>query len=170
MQNIIAIVILLALLISGAVYTIKDRIANKEIDQVNYNPVQNIKITKYILDLSNQNLSKAPEYIFDKTNAEELDLSNNNIEGSLQAEIRHLQNLKVLNLSNNKFSGVPAEVGQLSKLEILNLSNNKITGLPYELGNLSNIKMLDLTGNNYSKQDLTIIKDKLPKTTIIKVD
>jgi Leucine-rich repeat (LRR) protein len=170
MQNIIAIVVLLALLISGAVYTVKDKVIDKEVDQANYNPVENVKITKYILDLSNQNLSKTPEYIFGKTNAEELDLSNNNLEGSLQAEIRHLENLKVLNLSNNKFSGVPAEIGQLSKLEVLNLSNNKITGLPYELGNLSKLKILDLTGNNYSKQDLAIIKDKLPKTTIIKND
>lgn len=119
------------------------------------------------LDLSGQGLTQAPAYIFDKTYVEELDLSNNLLTGSLQAEVRHLQNLKVLNLSNNNFTGVPAEVGQLKKLEILDLSNNKLTGLPYELGNLSNLKVLNISGNNYSAADLAIIKKSLPASTVI---
>lgn len=81
-----------------------------------------------------------------------------------------MQNLRVLNLSNNQFTGVPAEVGQLSKLEVLDLSNNPITGLPYEIGNLQNLKALNLKGTNYSKQDLEVIKEKLPSTTEILVD
>ncbi len=122
------------------------------------------------LDLSGQGLAKAPAYIFDKTEIEELNLSHNNLEGALQAEVRHLQNLKVLNLSNNQFTGVPAEVGQLKNLEVLDLSNNQLTGLPHELGNLSNLKVLNLRGNNYLDADLSIIKEKLPDSTVIQVD
>lgn len=123
-----------------------------------------------VLDLSGQGLSKAPTYIFDRDDLEELNLSNNNLTGALQAEVRHLINLKVLNLSNNQFTGVPAEIGQLKNLEILDLSNNNLTGLPYELGNLSNLKVLNLKGNNYSVSDLNIIKANLSSGVIIQVD
>lgn len=120
------------------------------------------------LDLSSQKLTKTPEYVFNETSLESLNLSNNLLEGSLQSQIGNLKNLKSLDLSNNKFTGVPAEIGRLSDLEILNLSNNKITGLPHELANLSKLKILDLSGNNYSKVDLDKIKQGLPSTTIIK--
>jgi Leucine-rich repeat (LRR) protein len=123
-----------------------------------------------MVDLSGRGLKKAPEEIFDRTDIQELNLSNNLIEGSLQAEVRNLQNLKVLNLSNNQFSGVPAEIGQLKNLEVLNLSNNLITGLPYELGNLGKLKTLNLKGNAYSKSDLEIIKQGLPDSVVIEVD
>ncbi len=123
-----------------------------------------------VLDLSGQGLTKAPLYIFDKASTEELDLSNNKLEGSLQAEIRHLQNLRILDLSDNQFTGVPAEVGQLKDLEVLDLSNNQLTGLPYELGNLSNLKILNLKGNSYASADLRIIKQGHPASTVIQVD
>lgn len=122
------------------------------------------------LDLSNQGLKKAPSYIFDRTNIESLDLSSNQLEGALQAEIRHLSNLKVLDLSDNKFTGVPAEVGQLKNLEVLDLSNNLLTGLPYELGNLSKLKLLDISGNKYSEADLNVIRKSLPSFTIVKTN
>ncbi len=122
------------------------------------------------LDLSGQGLSKTPAYVFSVEALEQLDLSNNSLEGSLQAEVRMLKNLKVLDLSNNKFTGVPAEIGQLKNLEVLDLSNNSITGLPNELANLSNLKLLNLQGNDYSKVDLVGIKQKLPSTVEIRVD
>jgi len=124
--------------------------------------------TRGVLDLSGQGLTKAPNYIFARTDIEELNLSNNVLDGALQAEIRHLQNLKVLNLSNNTFTGVPAEIGQLKNLEVLDLSNNKLTGLPYELGNLSKLKLLDISGNAYSEADLAKIRASLPASTVIK--
>lgn len=122
------------------------------------------------LDLSNQGLTQTPRYVFDKTDIETLDLSNNKLTGSLQAEIRHLQNLKVLDVSYNQFTGVPAEIGQLTLLEVLDLSHNRITGLPLELGNLINLRVLNLKGNEYSKYDLERIKEKLPASTVIEVD
>lgn len=121
------------------------------------------------LDLSNQNLTKVPDSVFNKTNLEVLNVSNNQLTGALQAEIRKLQNLRVLNASNNRMTGVPAEIGQLQNLEVLDLSNNSLTGLPNELGNLKNLKTLNISGNNYSEADLNGIIEKLPSTvTIIK--
>ena len=131
-------------------------------NDTNSSPTKNIVINKTNnLDLSSQNLSKVPDNTFTQTDLQELNVSNNKLTGSLQAEVRHLQNLRVLNMSNNQLSGVPAEIGQLSKLEILDLSNNQLTGLPNELGNLKNLKTLNISGNNYSVQDLEIIKKGL---------
>lgn len=119
------------------------------------------------IDLSGKGLEKIPSYVFDKTNTEELNVSDNSLTGSIQGEIRHLSKLKVLNLSDNKMTGVPAEVGQLQYLEILDLSNNELTGLPNELANLKNLKILNLSGNKYSEQDLNYIKERLPSSTKI---
>lgn len=120
------------------------------------------------LDLSGQGLRNVPSYVFDRTRTEFLDLSNNELTGALQAEVRHLRNLKILDLSDNNFTGVPAEIGQLTELERLDLSNNDLTGLPYELGNLSNLKVLDISGNDYSEADLEIIRKGLSVSTSIR--
>lgn len=114
------------------------------------------------LDLSNRGLNKVPEYVFNQTNLEVLDLSNNNLAGAIQSQIGNLKNLKILKADNNLMTGVPAEVGQLQNLEVLDLSNNQLTGLPYELGNLKNLRTLNISGNNYSKFDLNIIAKNLP--------
>ncbi|MBY0309685.1 leucine-rich repeat domain-containing protein [Patescibacteria group bacterium] len=123
-----------------------------------------------VLNVSGQRLTETPSYIFGQTNIEELNLSNNSLGGSLPAEVRLLQNLKVLNVSNNKFTGVPAEIGQLRNLEVLDLSNNEITGLPNELGNLSKLKVLNLQGNDYSEADLAAIEQKLPDSVEVRTD
>lgn len=114
------------------------------------------------LDLSNQNLTKVPDYVFNMTNLEELNISHNQITGAIQSQINQLKNLKVLDASNNLMTGVPAEVGQLTNLQTLDLSNNKLTGLPNELGNLKNLQTFNISGNNYSAQDLAGIIQKLP--------
>lgn len=121
----------------------------------------------HTLVLAHTGLTKVPNDVFTKTDLLTLDLSNNNLTGALQAEVRHLTQLRTLNLSYNQFTGVPAEVGQLKNLEYLDLAHNQLTGLPYELGNLSKLKELILTGNNYSIADLEIIKKSLPATTKI---
>ena len=151
-----------SLLLSGCSLSQQPINANK----VNNPQEKNSQINKK-LNLSEQNIQKIPEYVFNQTNLEELDISKNQLTGSIQAEIRHLQNLKVLNVSNNQMTGIPAEIGQLHNLQVLDLSNNKLTGLPHELGNLQNLKILNISGNNYSKLDLGIIRKSLPKETAI---
>lgn len=119
------------------------------------------------LDLSGKGLREVPAYVFTQKNIEALDLSNNALHGALQAEVRQLSQLRVLDLSDNNFTGVPAEVGALTHLEVLDLSNNQLTGLPYEIGNLKNLKKLDVSGNAYAEADLEHIRSNLPATTVI---
>jgi Leucine-rich repeat (LRR) protein len=129
----------------------------------------NNSANKKILNLSNQQLTKLPDYVLQQTNLEELNISQNQITGAIPSQIQNLKNLKTLNMSNNRMTGIPAEIGQLQKLETLDLSNNQFTGLPNELGNLKNLKTLNLSGNNYSPQDLITITANLPANiTIIK--
>lgn len=117
---------------------------------------------KNVLNLSSQKLTKVPDSVFNQTNLEELNVSNNQLTGALQSQIGQLKNLKILNASNNQMTGVPAEIGQLQNLQVLDLSNNQLTGLPNELANLKKLQVLNLKGNNYSTQDLEVIKRGLP--------
>jgi len=100
-------------------------------------------------------------------NVTQVDLSGQNLSGSLMAEVRLLSDLEELNISDNNFTGVPAEVGQLTKLRILNLANNPLTGLPRELGQLQNLEILDLSGTQYSEQDLIAIQAQLSSATVV---
>jgi len=171
----IFVVAVALLLVAGVIINTQSN-KSEEVDNIDLvvGSGNEVEVTPFsrdkVIDLSGKELTSVSSDIFAKTNTEELDLSNNNLEGSLPAEVRFLQNLKVLDLSNNTFTGVPAEIGQLKNLEVLNLSNNQVTGLPYELGNLSNLKVLNLKGNSYAKADLEVIKQSLPATTEILVD
>ncbi len=171
--------IIILVLVFGIIYTVQERktevvtqvppvtdgVAPTQPEQKDTSPTP----TGRKLDLSNQQLTKIPDSVFGQTRLQELDVSHNQLTGAIQAEIRRLQNLRVLDASDNQMTGVPAEVGQLQNLEILDLSNNQLTGLPYELGNLKNLKTLNISGNSYSERDLTIIQQGLsPNVTIIK--
>jgi Leucine-rich repeat (LRR) protein len=120
-----------------------------------------------VIDLSGRGLKSIPNSIFNEIKAEELNVSNNSLTGSIQSQVGQLTKLRILNASNNLMTGVPAEIGQLKDLQVLDLSNNKLTGLPNELGNLSNLKTLNLSGNQYSKTDLDYIRSKLPTSVNI---
>ena len=64
------------------------------------------------LSFSHKKYSKIPEYVFNKTQ------------------------LEVLDASNNKIKKMPPKIG---KLEELDASNNKLPSLPFEIGELVNL-------------------------------
>ena len=81
-----------------------------------------------------------------------LNLANNNLTGSIPAELGELANLQSLSLNGNELSGpIPAELGNLVDLRFLSLSRNDLNGpIPPELGNLVNLQNLDLNTNQLS--------------------
>jgi len=78
-----------------------------------------------------------------------INLNQNNLVGTIPAEIGNLSALIRLNMYSNKLSGsIPVEIGNLSELHQIWLFSNQLSGeLPSEIGNLSNLTHLGIGGN-----------------------
>ena len=77
-----------------------------------------------------------------------LDLSNNNLAGTLPADLGTLTNLTTLDLSENQLSGTIPDLSLLTVLSTLNLSENQLSGeIPAALGSLPQLQSLYLGGN-----------------------
>ncbi len=76
----------------------------------------------------------------------ELVLDDNNLVGTLPAELGNLAQLERLVLNGNRVSGrIPPELGNLSNLTMLTLRGNSMEGpIPSELGALTRLDTLDL--------------------------
>jgi len=79
----------------------------------------------------------------------QLDLTNNQLNGSIPAELSNLSNLRGLYLGNNQLTGsIPSSLGNLSNLMFFILNGNQLTGsIPSILGDLSNLEALYLNNN-----------------------
>ncbi|KAK0600764.1 hypothetical protein LWI29_018227 [Acer saccharum] len=105
------------------------------------------------LNLSNNNLiGSVPSTIGGLINLEELDLSNNKLGGPIPIGISDCSMLQNMKLSNNSLSGsIPIEIGKLIKLSFIDLSCNFINGtIPSQLVSLPILIFLFLSHNNLS--------------------
>ena len=107
----------------------------------------------------------------------QLDLSENNLVGTIPASLSNLDQMKYLYLADNKLTGpipdlssftdltslaldynqftgeIPKELGERTSLQYLWLGSNDLSGeIPAELGNLTNLQTLSLWGNDLSGQ------------------
>lgn len=83
------------------------------------------------LDLSNNNLSGSIPHDMDEIIpfAVKLDLSSNNFSGQLPSDLGNLTYLNILNLQNNRFNGqIPSQLGQLRRLRSFSVANNSLSG------------------------------------------
>ncbi|MDR3184639.1 MAG: hypothetical protein LBT49_04455 [Prevotellaceae bacterium] len=86
-----------------------------------------------------------------------LNLSGNNLSGTLPEDWRFLDKLQYCLLNNNQLTGtIPDGVNQLTGLEILDLSNNSFTGNIPHMGSLTGLRMLDLSENNFTAAVLPV--------------
>lgn len=83
-----------------------------------------------------------------------LDVSHNNLVGSIPQEIGNLKNLAELHLESNRLSGeIPAILGECRFLQSLYLQNNSLNGsIPSTLNQLKGLETLDMSSNNLSGQ------------------
>ncbi|KAL0010012.1 hypothetical protein SO802_005120 [Lithocarpus litseifolius] len=81
-----------------------------------------------------------------------IDLSSNNLSGSIPAEISDLSELCFLNLSRNHLMGkILEKIGSMKELESVDLSRNHLSGeIPPSMSNLTFHRLLDLSYNNLS--------------------
>lgn len=78
-----------------------------------------------------------------------LDLSENNLSGSIPSAIEKLNKLQEINLNYNKLTGeIPSSIGKLTELQYVNLSNNRLTGhIPSEIKNLKSLESFDISSS-----------------------
>ena len=81
-----------------------------------------------------------------------LEMTSNNLTGSLPPELGNLAKLEVLRLGENNLTGsIPPQLGGLSDLKMLMLYSNGLTGpIPPELGRLADLQFLYLDYNELS--------------------
>ncbi|EAY92836.1 hypothetical protein OsI_14636 [Oryza sativa Indica Group] len=108
------------------------------------------------LDLSQNNFHQPLAYcwFWNLTSLKYLDLSGNNIVGSLPAAVSKFTSLDTLDLSENQFFGcIPYEISMLTSLTRINLRVNNLTGEITEkhLAGLKSLKTIDLSSNQYLK-------------------
>ena len=81
-------------------------------------------------------------------NVTELELSGNNLSGTLPAALGSLTSLTTLDLSDNRLSGTIPDLGALSSLTTLNLGDNQLSGtIPDWLSSLTGLRDLSLRDN-----------------------
>ncbi|MCB2197308.1 MAG: leucine-rich repeat domain-containing protein, partial [Bacteroidetes bacterium] len=105
------------------------------------------------LNLTSNNLTGTiPPEIGDLLYLTKLELYYNNLEGEIPTEIGNLTNLTLMDLDGNQLSGsIPPEIGNLTNLTNLFIDANNITGsIPSEIGNLINLTYLWLHSNQIS--------------------
>ncbi|XP_073261225.1 uncharacterized protein [Populus alba] len=108
------------------------------------------------IDLSkNQLHGSIPPILGNLSSLNRLDLSTNFLSGSIPPSLGNLtSSLQYLRLSRNFLSGsIPLSMGNLTKLKHMSLSSNKLSDqIPEELGNLSSLRYMDLGFNELTGQ------------------
>ncbi|CAL1404420.1 unnamed protein product [Linum trigynum] len=97
-----------------------------------------VQLKRLALD-RNKLEGEIPESLWAMGNLDWIDLSTNQLSGTLSEKIAHCQQLTSLALSGNQLVGpIPPSIGDLKNLKYLYLYSNKLNGtLPPQLGNCS---------------------------------
>ncbi|KAF0901602.1 hypothetical protein E2562_003573 [Oryza meyeriana var. granulata] len=104
--------------------------------------VTHLKVTGY------RSITRIPEELFSLTELVSLDLSNNNLSGSITPNIANLNKLELWHFNNNQLSGpFPSESSSLRNLQSLWMFDNNIDGpVPEFVANFTNLKDLRIYG------------------------
>ncbi|KFK28428.1 hypothetical protein AALP_AA8G513400 [Arabis alpina] len=102
------------------------------------------------LELSNNQLQGSiPPSISTAGNLSQLEISGNNFTGAIPIKICDLRDLRVIDLSRNRFSGsIPSCINRLKKLERLEMQENLLDGeIPRSVSSCTELTELNLANN-----------------------
>ncbi|CAA0277255.1 unnamed protein product [Arabidopsis thaliana] len=106
-----------------------------------------------ILDLSNNNLNGSLPWCLETlmSSLSDLDLRNNSLSGSLPEIFMNATKLRSLDVSHNRMEGkLPGSLTVCSSLEVLNVGSNRINDMfPFELISLQKLQVLVLHSNKF---------------------
>ena len=105
------------------------------------------------LNLSSNNLSGSiPSSISNLSGLLILQLQSNSLTGSIPSSLGDVDDLVLVQLDRNQLSGsIPSSLGNLTDLQHLTLDNNLLSGsIPSQLGNLGRLRSLYLSDNRLS--------------------
>ena len=105
-----------------------------------------------VISLGDNQLTGSIPVLSNLDKMEALYLANNQLDGSVSADLGGCAKLANISIENNNLSGqVPSEIGQLTQLTSLRLGNNNLTGdLPSELAQLNNLTQLHIDYNLFT--------------------
>ena len=103
----------------------------------------------WLLLIENNLVGTIPAELGQLSKLTTVDFYFNQISGSIPVELDQLSNLTFLDLSENGLSGgIPSSLANLANLATLNFCNNELTGsIPSELGQLTNLSGLIVCNN-----------------------
>ncbi|XP_027367298.1 receptor-like protein EIX2 [Abrus precatorius] len=137
-------------LIPGCIGNIRGMTLNKPLDDVLKPPINESAWSNE--EVKEVMKGKELDYIKILKLVVNIDLSENNLVGSIPNEITWLTGLHGLNLANNRLKGqIPKMIGDMKSLESLDVSHNLLSGtIPNSMIALTSLSHLNLSNNNLS--------------------
>ncbi|RZB41706.1 putative LRR receptor-like serine/threonine-protein kinase [Glycine soja] len=114
------------------------------------------------LDLSHNKITDLPSDFWSFGLLKSLNLSSNQISGSLTNNIGNFGLLQVFDLSSNNFSGqIPEAISSLMSLKVLKLDHNSINGSDLDVSGLKSIVSLNISGNSFNGSVMSMFHGRL---------
>lgn len=92
------------------------------------------------------------------TSQQDIDLDTCKTFTSIEAAMKHPEEVYILNLSKNKLKVAPEVIAQMTNLRVLNLSKNKISELPASFSSLKSLQEINLDKNAFETFPIVIVE------------